>query len=55
MSEWSDPSQILWSDIHLQHLDEGFLRDAAEDAKKGISAAQMEAATNYMVSIVSGK
>ena len=55
MSEWTDRTEILWSDVHLQHLDDGFLTDAAENPKKGITAAQMEAATNYMVSIVTKK
>lgn len=52
MSEWTDRTQILWSDVHEQHLDDGLLRDASEDPK-GITAADMEAATNYMVSVVS--
>lgn len=55
MSEWTDRTQILWSDVHEQHLDDGFLSEAAEDSKKGITAAQMEQATNYMVSIVTKK
>lgn len=55
MSEWTDRTQILWSDVHEQHLDDGFLHDAAENPKKGVTAEQMEAATNYMVSIVSKK
>ena len=55
MSEWTDRGEILWSDVHAQHLDDGFLHDAAENPKKGVTAAQMEAATNYMVSIVTKK
>lgn len=55
MSEWTDRTQILWSDVHLQHVDDGFLRDKSEDPVKGITADQMEAATNYMVSIVTKK
>lgn len=55
MSEWTDRTAMLWSDVHLQHLDDGLLRSADKDAKKGITAEQMEAATNYMVSIVSKK
>ena len=45
---------ILVSDVHEQHLDDGFL-GAPGDAENGITADQMEAATNYMVSIVSKK
>ena len=52
MSEWTDASTIVWSDVHEQHLDDGLVRDAADDAKKGISAEQMEAATKYMASMV---
>ncbi len=52
MSEWTDVGDIVWSDIHEQHLDDGLLRDAADDAKKGITAEQMEAATAYMASMV---
>ncbi|MEE4146275.1 MAG: cytochrome c [Halieaceae bacterium] len=54
-SEWTDHSAVVWSDVHAQHLDDGYVRDAAEDAKKGITAAQMEAATNYIVSIIGKK
>ncbi len=55
VSEWADHTGILWSDVHAQHLDDGFLHDAAENPKKGITAAQMEAATNYIISVVSKK
>jgi cytochrome c5 len=55
LSDWTDPSALVWSDVHLQHLDDGFLRSADDDAKKGISAGQMEAATNYIVSILGKK
>jgi cytochrome c5 len=55
MSEWTDRTGILWSDVHEQHLDDGFLYDAGDNPEKGITAEQMEAATNYMVSIVSKK
>lgn len=55
MAEWADRGQMLWSDVHLQHLDEGFLRDAADDSKKGITQEQMEAANNYMVFITTKK
>lgn len=54
MEEWEDRTQLLWTDVHEQHMDDGFL-GAPDDAKKGITAEQMEAATNYMVSIVSQK
>tara|TARA_R110001599_G_scaffold353688_1_gene595333 strand:- start:15681 stop:15998 length:318 start_codon:yes stop_codon:yes gene_type:complete len=54
MEEWTDRTQLLWSDVHEQHLDDGFL-GAPGDADKGVTADQMEAATNYMVSIVSKK
>ncbi|MEZ5503799.1 MAG: cytochrome c [Halioglobus sp.] len=52
MPEWADRSNILWSDVHEQHLDDGLLRDASKDPE-GITAADMEAATNYMISIIS--
>jgi cytochrome c5 len=55
MDEWTDRTQLLWSDVQEQHLDDGFLSTTDDDPKKGITAAQMEAATNYMVSIVSKK
>jgi len=55
MSEWTDRTQILWSDVHEQHVDDGLLDTPEDDPEKGISAAQMEAATNYMVSIVHKK
>ena len=54
MEEWTDRTQLLWSDVHEQHLDDGFL-GAPGDADNGITAEQMEAATNYMVSIVGKK
>jgi cytochrome c5 len=51
MEEWTDRTQLLWTDVHEQHLDDGFL-GAPGDPKNGITAEQMEAGTNYMVSIV---
>ncbi len=55
MEEWTDRTQLLWSDVHSQHLEDGFLKTAEKDKKKGVTAEQMEAATNYMVSIVTPK
>ena len=55
MSEWTDVGDLVWSDIREQHLDDGLLRDAADDAKKGISEEQMEAATAYMASMLNKK
>ena len=52
MEEWEDRTELLWSDVHEQHMDDGFLGEPG-DADNGISAQQMEAATNYMMSIVS--
>ena len=52
-SEWPDHAGIVWSDVHAQHLEDGFVYDAAENAKKGITAAQMEAGTRYIVSVIS--
>lgn len=54
MEEWTDRTELLWTDVHEQHLDDGFLGEPG-DADNGITAEQMEAATNYMVSIVSKK
>jgi len=54
MVEWTDRTQILWSDVHEQHVDDGFLGSPG-DPKNGVTDEQMEAATNYMVSIVTKK
>ena len=51
MEEWTDRSEILWTDVKSQHLEDGFLRKASKD----ITDEQMEAAVNYMVSIATKK
>ena len=55
MVEWTDRTQILWSDVHLQHVDDGFFKDPGDGSMQEITADQMEAATNYMVSIAGKK
>ena len=54
MEDWVDPTELLWSDVHEQHLDDGFLGEPG-DADNGVTPEQMEAATNYIVSTVSKK
>ncbi|MEZ5501288.1 MAG: c-type cytochrome [Halioglobus sp.] len=55
MSEWTDRTPLLWSDVQLQHQQLGFLASAEKDAKSGITPEQMEAANNYMVSMAATK
>jgi cytochrome c5 len=54
-SEWTELTQIPWSEVHALHLEDGLLTDAADDPAKGITAEQMEAATNYILSVVAKK
>ena len=54
-SEWAELTQIPWSEVHALHLEDGLLTDAADDPAKGITAEQMEAATAYILSIVTKK
>lgn len=51
-SEWEGLTETPWSEVHALHLEDGMLTDAADDPAKGITAEQMEAATNYILSIV---
>jgi hypothetical protein len=51
-SEWEGLTEIPWSEVHALHLEDGMVTDAADDPAKGITAEQMEAATNYILSIV---
>jgi hypothetical protein len=55
MAEWTDRTELLWSDVQSQHNDLGFLSSAEKETGEGISPEQMEAATNYMVSIATKK
>jgi len=50
--DWADYQPIVAADAHQLHLDDGLLRDAADDPEKGVTSEEMEAATNYIVSIV---
>jgi cytochrome c5 len=54
-SEWTELTRVPWSEVHALHLEDGMLTDAADDPAKGITAEQMEAATNYILSIVTKK
>jgi cytochrome c5 len=54
-SDWEDIDKIQWADIHKLHLEDGLLRDAADDPKKGITNEQMEAAVKYMLSVLAGE
>jgi cytochrome c5 len=54
-SEWEGLTEIPWSEVHALHLEDDLLTDAADNPAKGITAEQMEAATNYILSIVKKK
>lgn len=54
-SEWAEHTEIVSSDVLAMHLEDGFLHDAAENPEKGVTAEQMEAGTNYIVSVISKK
>ncbi|MDH4039595.1 MAG: cytochrome c [Gammaproteobacteria bacterium] len=51
-SDWENIDSIQWAEIHTLHLEDGMLRDAAEDPEKGITGEQMEAATKYILSVL---
>ena len=52
--DWENPTELLWTDVLELHLDDGSLGEPG-DADNGITPEQMEAATNYMVSIIGKK
>jgi len=54
-SAWEGLTEIPWSEAHALHLEDGLVTDAADDPAKGITAEQMDAATNYILSIVKKK
>jgi len=54
-SVWKGLTEIPWSEVHALHLEDGLVTDAADDPAKGITAEQMDAATNYILSIVKKK
>ena len=49
--DWADLEQTSWTDALAEHLDEGFLKTADKDPKKGVTEQQMEAAVAYIESL----
>lgn len=50
-SEWPDMSEFSATEVLAQHLDEGFVREAG-DAKRGVTAKEMDEAFNYVKSVL---
>lgn len=55
LSDWTDYTDVVWSDVYQLHLEDGMLRTVEDDPQKGISEEQMEAATSYIMSVVNKK
>ena len=46
--EWENMAKVVWSDVKLQHLENGYLRDAGKIA---VTDRDVEVATGYMLTL----
>ena len=48
--DWAEHTQLVPSDVHSMHLEDGYVKTVEKDKKKGVTEEQMDAAIKYILS-----